>query len=390
MKIEALLLVLICSLITITTTGQKALFSDLHIFDGSGQLYPTDIKVDSDGNTLIIGNYYYDVDLDPGVDSAKYYGNYTGGISPVFVVKLDSSGNHLWSGVLPKVDWRSQRLSIDQQNNVLIAGQFVDTMDFDISDTGVHTRYSYAPYEDNFILKMDANGVFQWVKTFGRAGGIFMRDFSVDHSGNIVFTGYCEGGNLVFHPDTSLPKYNAYFRGFFVLKYDDAGGFMWLKQFGPSSQYTCKQVEVTDGNDIIVSGEFEGTADFDPGSASVNMTSQNGSEDFFVLKLDSLGQFSWVKRMGNGNNNQLYSMKLGSNNELVLMGELRDSIDFDPGSGVFFEKSKQYSSTFILMLSADNAGFKWVRSFVFTDPFQVDFNHLHVDDEGSVYTTGAF
>lgn len=385
------LLTAICLvLVFIPLFSQNAYFNDLEIFDGSGQLYPSDILVDHDGNTLLIGNYYYDVDLDPGPDSAKYFGNYTGSISPAFIVKLDSSGNYLWSAVLPKVYNRSQKLRIDHDNSVFVAGMFRDTMDFDPSATGTDIRYSYAPYDDAFILKLDSSGAFQWVKTFGRSGGINVRDFEVDHSGNIIFTGVCEGANIVFHPNASAPTYNAYFRGYFALKYNSAGSFVWLKQFGPVSQYRCKEVEVTSNNEIIISGEFDGIIDFDPGPATVNLVSQSSSDDVFILKLDSAGTFQWATRYGGPNTDQLFTMEIDEFDNLHFVGNLRDSIDFDPGPGFYYEKSKQWSSKYVLKLNAQSAGFRWVRSFVLTDPYQVDFNHLHIDHEGGVYTTGAF
>lgn len=377
-------------LVSATLSGQNAFFSSLRIMDGSGALHPTDIMVDSQGNRIIIGNCFYQVDLDPGTGTATYNTPYVGGQKlPVFVLKLDSAGNHLWSGVLPAVESRTQRLQLDAQDNIYISGIFQDTMDFDISAAGTDIRYSVAPYPDAFVMKIDPQGNHQWAKTFGRAGSLTIHDMAVDHAGNLIFSGACEGGNLVFYPDATSPTVNAYTKSFYVLKYNASGNFSWLRQFGASGQYDCREVEITSTNDIIVAGLFENTIDFDPGSAVFNMTSA-GSDDIFIMKLNPGGLFQWAKQIGNAYGQELYAMQTDASDKLYLTGELRDSLDFDLSSGIYYEKSKQWISRFVLKLDVANAGFEWVRSFVLTDPTQVDFLDLHIDDQGGVYTTGTF
>jgi len=49
---------------------------------------------------------------------------------------------------------------------------------------------------------------------------------------------------------------------------------------------------------IYISGDFQGTVDFDPSSTSnFNLTS-SGDYDIFISKLDGLGNFVWTKTMG--------------------------------------------------------------------------------------------
>lgn len=387
-----LLSLLITTSFFFTVHAQNAYFDGLSIMDGSGTLRPSDMIVDHEGNVIIIGNSFDRVDLDPGLDSAIFDVAYPGNLyMPLFILKLDSAGNHLWSGIIPGVDHRTEELQIDLEGNVFIAGMFGDTLDFDISDTGVSIRHAIAPYDDAFLLKLNPDGEFQWVKTFGGSGSLSVRDIAVDHSGNILFTGPAEGNNLVFHPNTTSPTYNAYTTSYYTLKYDSTGAFMWVKQFGSFfTDYDCEQVEVTSNNDVIISGEFTGTVDFDPGPGVSNLTSTLGSDDVFIMKLDSAGTFQWAKSFGNGWNNRIFDMKISSSDKLHFTGELRDSMDFDPGSGSHYEKSKLWFTTFILKLDANSGSFAWVESFFLSDPANVEFHNLHIDHEGGVYTTGEF
>ena len=378
--------------ISFTSFGQNAFLERLSIMDGPGILHPTDMKVDGDGNIIIIGNCFDRVDLNPGPDSAIYDVPYPGNLyMPVFILKLDSLGNYLWSGILPAVDYRSEELQIDGDGNIYLSGMFGDTLDFDISDTGVFNRHAIAPNDDAFLLKLAPNGAFQWVKTFGRAGSFYVYDIAVDHSGNILFTGNATGTNLVFHPDAAGPVYNAYSKTYYVLKYDSTGAFVWLRQFGSFfTQYDCEQVEVTSKNEVIIGGEFDGTVDFNPGPGVFNISSQQNTDDAFILKLDSNGIFQWARRFGNDWNDMVYDMKISPDDKLFFTGYLADSMDFDPGPGIYFAKSPQWYTTYVLKLDADSASFEWVKPFVLTDPGNVDFRDLHIDRDGGVYTTGDF
>ena len=46
---------------------------------------------------------------------------------------------------------------------------------------------------------------------------------------------------------------------------------------------------------VYTTGQFDGTADFNPGSAKFNLTAPSGQEEAYVSKLDSAGNFVWAK-----------------------------------------------------------------------------------------------
>jgi hypothetical protein len=82
-------------------------------------------------------------------------------------------------------------LTTDKLGNVYISGTFNDTIDFDPS-AATHTLFS-ANMGDGFLLKLDQNGAFQWVKQFVTTTPSYNRSFSkilVDPSGNIYIAGH--------------------------------------------------------------------------------------------------------------------------------------------------------------------------------------------------------
>ena len=374
----------------LTVSGQNAYFKNLDVLTGLGETRAKDIRIDSDGNTILFGTFFGTLDLDPGPNTVNVTANSTGSVYPSYIIKLDTNGNYLWGGVLEQTYYQTAKIQLDDSNNIYVAGMFKDSMDFDISFTNKVMRYTVAPYDDAFLVKISPNGNYKWVKTFGRGGSITIKDFSIDHAGNFLFAGACEGGNIVYHPNASTPTYNAYFTSYYVLKYNANGNFSWVKQFGKSGEYGCEQIEVTSTNDIIVGGQFQGTIDFNPGSGVFNLTSNLGSTDIWLLKLDPLGNFQWAKQIGNSSATRPFDMQVDINDNLLMTGEFQGTVDFNPGTGIFNETSKQWLSRFVLKLRADTAAFVWVRSFVLTDPFNVNFYDLYTDTIGNVYTTGTF
>ncbi|MBU3662640.1 MAG: T9SS type A sorting domain-containing protein [Bacteroidetes bacterium] len=74
----------------------------------------------------------------------------------------------------------------------------------------------------------------------------------------------------------------------FILKLSAAGNFLWARRFGSSAfDYVHGIVSDSAGNVLCV-GNFSGTIDFDPGPATLNLTSSGGFE-IIVLKLNQAG-----------------------------------------------------------------------------------------------------
>lgn len=85
----------------------------------------------------------------------------------------------------------------------------------------------------------------------------------------------------------------------FILKLDSLGNFVWVKIIeGTEGSLTGygNSVSLDNNSNVYVTGSFLGTADFDPGNGT-HIKSSFGNSDAFVLKLDSAGNFSWVKQL---------------------------------------------------------------------------------------------
>lgn len=86
----------------------------------------------------------------------------------------------------------------------------------------------------------------------------------------------------------------------------------WAKTFVGNSEAYGYSIAVDSFGNVYTTGYFGslisgGTVDFNPGTGVDNLTSA-GSKDFFISKLDALGNFIWVKQIGGVGTEEGYSI----------------------------------------------------------------------------------
>lgn len=149
----------------------------------------------------------------------------------------------------------------------------------------------------------------------------------------------------------------------FLQKLDQTGNFVWAKTFaGRLDEYAGALV--VNGNDVYICGNFSGTVDFDPGPG-VNTLIASGSSlsDGFVLKLNTTGNFIWVKQVASSANGvTLYALAVDNSGNVYTSGTFDGTVDFDPGVTTFSATASGALQGFVLKL--DNGGsFQWARLF---------------------------
>ena len=164
---------------------------------------------------------------------------------------------------------------------------------------------------------------------------------------------------------------------------------VWARQMGgsPPPNYVpgtpgmwASGVAVDGSGNVYTTGYFTGTVgtvDFDPGAGVFNLTS-TGRSDIFVSKLDSAGNFVWVRQMGGsaaGND-----VAVDGSGNVYTTGSFSGTADFDPGAGVF-NLTSAGGPVFVSKL--DSAGnFVWARQMGGTS--SAVGNDMAVDGSGDV------
>ena len=164
--------------------------------------------------------------------------------------------------------------------------------------------------------------------------------------------------------------------------------YQWAKQIGSFSGEEGRSIVTDPSGNIYTTGSFKGVVDFDP-SAGVNNLSASGLSDIFVAKFDTYGTFIWAKQIGGAANDKGCSIALDSLGNIYTTGYFRDTVDFDPGVGIFNLSSGFNGAMFILKL--DSMGdYVWSKSMNGTIGSGVNVNSIAIDGSGNVYTTGTF
>ena len=96
--------------------------------------------------------------------------------------------------------------------------------------------------------------------------------------------------------------------------------FEWAKSFGVTSNEDGRSITVDASGNVYTTGEFSGTADFDPGAGASNLISA-GRSDIFVQKLDASGNFLWAKSFGGINSDRGISITVDASGTVYTTGE---------------------------------------------------------------------
>ena len=153
---------------------------------------------------------------------------------------------------------------------------------------------------DAFVMKLNSSGAIQWVTQLGdtttaaggsNSGSDSCEGVAVDGGGNV----YCAG--VAYYSD--LGEVNGGFGDAFVMKLNSDGAIQWVTQLGDTTTAaggdnsgwdTCEGVAVDDDGNVYCAGKTSG--DLSEGNGG------GGSDDAFVMKLNSSGAIQWVTQLG--------------------------------------------------------------------------------------------
>lgn len=250
--------------------------------------FPKSSKIDDFGNIYTIGTFSSTVDFEYGVGVTELSSN---GEDDIYIQKQDVNGNLLWVKKIGGEGYDGGlSISIDDSGDIFAFGTFREIVDFD-PGTGIYNLHGEGTQV--FVLKLNADGEFVWVKSLGHYSNLEIGGTVLDDTGNIFLTGYFIN-TVDFDPGSGVFELTSTGSDPFILKLNPNGEFMWVKQLEDITDINVTAITKDNSGNIYVTGYFRDVVDFDPGSNVVNLTSV-GSHDIFILKLDNNGNYIWAK-----------------------------------------------------------------------------------------------
>ena len=221
-----------------------------------------------------------------------------------WIVKLNSLGVIQWQKSLGGSDG-DYATTIHQTSDggYVIAGRS-NSNDGDVT---VH-HDTISSNSDYWIVKLNSIGTIQWQKSFGGTYDDWTFDIQqTKDSGYIVAGGASSNsGDITGHLGTTdNPDY-------WVVKLNSIGVLQWQKSYGGTEWDNAKSIQQTiDGGYIIVGESF---------STDGDVTGNHGSNDLWVVKIDSTGVIQWQKSLGGSNTEYPNSIKQTSDSGYVVVG----------------------------------------------------------------------
>jgi len=209
------------------------------------------------------------------------------------------------------------------------------------------------------------------------------RGISVDSSKNAYTTGSFSGtvdfggGDVTSNAVSDI----------FVVKLDSDGNFQWVYTAGGSGNDRAVDIGTDSSGNSYITGNFSETVNFGGG----DVTSAGNSDDIFVVKLDSDGNFQWVYTAGGtqyGTSSTTLKFDGGtgididSSGNVYITGIFDTVVDFGGGN-----VSSSGKDIFVLKLDTDG-NFQWVYNVLSSG--NDDANSITTDPSGNTYTTGYF
>jgi hypothetical protein len=285
------------------------------------------IALDDTGNIYTTGWFNETVDFDPGMDNFLLTST---GKTDIFVHKMDNDGNFLWAKSFGGIDADyGYSLRVDNYGNVFTTGNFLQTVDFDPGE-GVF-NVTCTGQDDSFVLKLDSDGNFLWVKVMEGSEGVYALSMDVDDFGNVVTTGAFRDV-ADFNPGPGVDNHiSKGLNDIFIQKLTAEGQHTWTKSFGSNGSDVGIYVLCDRSGNIYTTGALSETVDFDPGTAVANLTS-NGKSDIFIQKMDAEGNFLWAHGFGSINGEDGHSIVSDENGNILLLATFQETVDFKVGT----------------------------------------------------------
>jgi len=348
----------------------------------TGTDYGYDIDVDHGGNIYVTGRFTGTVDFDPngGTTNLTSYGD-----GDIFICKYSSAGNLVYAKQFggPYLD-EGHSLVVDANSNVYATGDFDIVADFD--PTGGTYTLNGLSCTNLYVVKLGTDGNMLWAKNTSGPGQGF--SIALDNSGYVVTTGPFYG-TMDFDPTAATDNLTSFGEfDIFLWKLDAVGNHVWVKQMGSDNAgggFDCGNGVAIDGSGNIYStGFFIGTADFDPGPATFNLTA--GNYDAYISKLDQDGNFVWTKNITGFNAERGFAIDVDSDGSVYTTGDFIGTADFDPGAGTH-NISSTWSANMMFIHKLDSAGnFVWAQE-IGGNGIGYD---VQLDFEKSIYITGIY
>ena len=225
-----------------------------------------------------------------------------------WILKLDAENNIQWSKTFGgSEDDRGNDILQTKDGGFAILG-YSKSSNLDVQGN--------AGSQDFWMIKLDANGTISWSKTFGYLGADFGTTLLQTADNSYLITGVLDvtasGGqgnsrNSQRHAGGDI----------WAIKLSENGDLQWSKYFGGSFTDAPFGIVETEDHNFIIAGSSD--------SADVDISNNNGSYDFWVLKITSNGSLLWERSFGGSEIDEARAITATNDGNFIIVGDTRSA-----------------------------------------------------------------
>lgn len=344
------------------------------------------------GDIFIGGAFTADsLDMDPGV-STYFLEKTSGDASCAFILKLDKFGDFKWA-VGHSGAATIGKVKLDSEGKLYVIGNYTSFFDTD-PDPNIIVNSVASAGNNCFVERLDSLGDQEWIGQIRGSANVKAYDISLLNGNNPVLVGEFDG-QIDFNPNApvhNLPSpANGQTRGF-ILQLHNSGAFRRALSLQGTGSSKVLELEVDQFQNYYIAGSHRSSVDFDP-TSGIN-TNNATSKGWFVSKMDTLGNLSWVNAFKNSFSDFVLdqlNIALDPNGSFHVAGYFdASSIDFNPG--VLPNISVNGSSgRHIFLAHYDTSGaIAWAEGFGTSNASYHGTYILNRASDGAIYLGGYF
>lgn len=228
---------------------------------------------------------------------------------------------------------------------------------------------------------------WSWAKSVGGIGDENAYSSATDSQGNLFIVGTFSSSIINIGSFTLsnnvFPKYSL-----FIIKFDPNGNVLFAKNSIDGEIYYHNRPEITcdkDDNIYVAATYSSASLSFDNLTLTNNANSST-TEQFFILKINSSGNYIWAKPFGNNGSALVTDIAVNSSNQLAVTGYFRSpTLLFD---NYTLNISNMGSASIFVAKLDENGNTLWAKS---AGALYSSFGQAcDIDSSGNVYIAGTF
>ncbi len=328
---------------------------------GNNDIEGKRVVADADGNLIVSGNFEGSGLFSGG--NLISFGN-----KDFFIQKYDSTGASIWSTSFGGFeDDEILGMDINAEAEVYVCGVTEGSMYFD------SLLLENTDGKNGFLTKLNPQGLPIWTLNMESNDEIEVNDVVASNEGDSFILGHFSDSAYI--DSIAFSSFGS--ESLFVSKINDSGQVIWIKIFSSQDEVNPERITLGNTNQIYLTGSFEGNL-----LVEGNILSNASNSDFFLIKLDSLGDVIWSKSVGGSDDVNSEGLVVGQDGNIFMIGYFEDDAYFLTDTLI----SQDDKDGFLMKLDSSGNEF-WVKSFQGNS--DVCPKDICIDSDTNVYVTGS-